>query len=67
MPLFLLLFSNKNSIDTDAAERFTDPNQALQVLNELDWASNPRLETSLEESVTDSINTGVCFNSKVSG
>ena len=54
------------SIDPVAAERFTDPTQALDALNGLDWAGNPILARSFEDSVTNSSSIGVCYYTNVS-
>jgi hypothetical protein len=55
------------SLDQEAAQRFTDPNQALAVLNGLDWSGNPVLGKSLEDSITNSPSTGICYSSNVRG
>lgn len=53
-------------IDNAAAQRFADPDQSLDTLRSLDWAGNPELATSLEESVTGSPGIGICYSSGVS-
>lgn len=54
------------SIDGDAAQRFGNVSQRMDVLNGLDWTAHPLLSASLEESVHNSPGLGICYRSNVS-
>ncbi len=53
-------------MDPEIARRLKDPSQATAALNDLDWAGNPGLATSLRNSLANSPATEICIAGNVS-
>ena len=66
--MYKVLCTHFHSIDPAIAEIFADEmaedEQVLGALNSLDWANNPMLATSLEESVTNTTSPVLCYSTE---